>query len=120
MAIFSTLRKTLSQVFHVKQEEIDEDFDVEPTQATVEDPPEANNVANSITFVEGPDGAHRIEGDSDIVEQGIFSGPKGDIARGTSVVQGASQASNPGSLTFSQKIDDEEWANALCAEDIEA
>ncbi|KAG9020601.1 hypothetical protein FS837_008058, partial [Tulasnella sp. UAMH 9824] len=117
MAILSALKRKLSQVFAGGQES-DEEFDIEQTQATGTS--SDSNVANSITFVEGFNGPRRTEADSGITDPEALQGPEDDGGAGKLKIEHDTQDSNIESLTFSQAIDDEEWASGLCGEDIEA
>lgn len=117
MAILSALKRKLSQVF-AGSPESDEEFDIEQTQATGTS--SDSNVANSITFVEGLNGPRRTEADSGLTEPGALQDPEDDGAAAKIKIESDTQGSNIESLTFSQAIDDEEWASGLCGEDIEA
>ncbi|KAG8944656.1 hypothetical protein FRC04_001620 [Tulasnella sp. 424] len=102
MAILSALKNRLSQVFSGSQTDSGDE-----TQATGGS--SSSNLANSVTFVGDPDVSRGL---GPIQRQGLNS---------TVVGQAASEKDvDARPVTGSQFYDDEEWANGLCKEEIEA
>lgn len=102
MAILSALKNRLSQVFSGSQTDSGDE-----TQATGGS--SSSNLANSVTFVEDPDVSRGL---GPIQRQGLNSTVVGQTTSEKDV--------DARPLTGSQFYDDEEWANGLCKEEIEA